>query len=444
MAQRRLGADASLGREGEATDQLHILIEGWAYRYKTTRDGSRQITALILPGEAANLDALVFNRPDFGIQLLTPATVVSIPCRDAVRLSDEHTGIANGFTRLALRENAILSQWAFSLGRKAALQRLAHLLCEVSARLGGKSVGNSATFSMPLTQELIADALGLTPVHVNRTLQVLRSEGLVETHLRSITLSDIQRLRQLAEFDQAYLHRDEADQRSAGKPGRESGHKAGRLVPPEAEAMDDLLLRETRHRCSNDLQLAVSLLGVQSRRTENPEVRAALADATSRVAVLARSRAALNHGDQADLASSLRQICAALRSQAEPRGILISATVHGEVQGLSPEQVSRLALAVNELATNAIKHAFTPAQGGRIEISARQTSDGAIIIVIEDDGLAMANPASSTAEGMGGNLVKRLIASAGGSLAGPMEGSKRFEIIVSPSSCDKRGKAPRV
>lgn len=110
-------------------------------------------------------------------------------------------------TWLALVENAILSKWALSLGRRSAKERLAHLVCELSLRLDAED-SNESRFAFPLTQEQIADALGLTPVHVNRTMQQLRSEGMVATGNRAITLPDLQGLRQIGGFDPHYLHND--------------------------------------------------------------------------------------------------------------------------------------------------------------------------------------------------------------------------------------------
>lgn len=203
-------AGIDLVTEGHTTDRLLVLTEGWACRYKTTRDGSRQIVALIVPGEVANLDTLMFDQPDYGVRSLTPVKTVAITCEDALALAASHPGIGRTLTRLALAENAILRQWALCLGRQSARQRLAHLLCELGERLvpGAES---GISFELPLTQEQIADALGLTPVHVNRTLQQLRNDGLVETSSRTISLPDISRLRDLAGFDATYLHGERAD-----------------------------------------------------------------------------------------------------------------------------------------------------------------------------------------------------------------------------------------
>lgn len=193
---------------------------------------------------------------------------------------------------------------------------------------------------------------------------------------------------------------------------------------------NDLLLRETNHRCSNDLQLVVSLLALQSRRVTSPEAREALTDATSRVAVLARARAELSQQRQANLQTALRQVCEALHSLAETRSILISLEAEQDVQGLTSNHVATLALVVNELATNAIKHAFEEGKAGHISISIRRSGGRDAIIIVDDDGLPFPEPTGSKDGGMGLGLVKRLVASIDGLLIPPASGTKCFEIRV--------------
>lgn len=192
----------------------------------------------------------------------------------------------------------------------------------------------------------------------------------------------------------------------------------------------ELLLREISHRCANDLQLVVSLLALQSRKAQHPEARAALKDAASRVAVLARARTGLSRQDHPDLGTALHQLCEALHSQAEPRGILVSVDIKDEPCNLSSHQVATLALAVNELATNAIKHAFREEQGGRISIVVERDGDGATIVTVDDDGLPLSDAAAAGDGGMGFGLVRRLVASVRGTFDKPERGTKVFRITV--------------
>lgn len=204
---RALPANTDLLREGARTESLYVVLKGWACRYNMTRQGGRHLPALLLAGDVANLDSLAFDRLDYGVRTFTPAIVAVLPRERMLALAAEYAGIAQLLIRLSLVENAMLSRWALSLGRRSAKERLAHLLCELSLRLGGES-GNASSFVLPLTQEHIADALGLTYVHVNRTMQLLRGEGVIETQNRTVTVPDLAALRHLGGFDPQYLHID--------------------------------------------------------------------------------------------------------------------------------------------------------------------------------------------------------------------------------------------
>ena len=200
--------------------------------------------------------------------------------------------------------------------------------------------------------------------------------------------------------------------------------------PRPAASHEELLLRETHHRCNNDLQLIVGLLSMQSRTATNPAVREALSDATSRISVLARARSEMTQQRQATLERALRQVCEALHSQAEPRSILVSMTVKDDVPTFTSEQISTLALVVNELATNAIKHAFEEGKSGKVSIAVQQYCEHGALIIVDDDGLPFPEPSNSKDGGMGLGLVKRLVASVDGVLISPPKGSKCFEIRV--------------
>ncbi len=208
--------------------------------------------------------------------------------------------------------------------------------------------------------------------------------------------------------------------------------------PRQSVSTADLLLRETYHRSSNDLQLVVGLLALQSRRATNAETRDALADTMARVAVLARARGDLNQRRPPSLQCALRQVCEALLSQAEPRSILISMQTEHDVQGLTPDHIAALALVVNELATNAIKHAFEEGKAGHISILVRRCGDRHAAIIVDDDGLPFPEMNNAKSGGLGLSLVRRLVASANGVLIQHGAGSKCFEIRVPvPSASDR-------
>ena len=157
---RSTAGGIDLLREGERADQFQIIVDGWACRYKTTREGARQIITVLLPGDVANLDSALLDRLDYAVRTLTPAKILTIPRERIMALADQHTGIVKTLAWLAMAENAVLSQATLRLGRQSAKQRLAHLLCELSVRLGSSDNDGTSQFDLPLTQELIADALG--------------------------------------------------------------------------------------------------------------------------------------------------------------------------------------------------------------------------------------------------------------------------------------------
>jgi len=191
--------------EAEKADNVLIVLSGWAYRYSCVSDGGRQLTALLVPGDIANLDTLLFHEIAYSVRTITNVTIAALPRSRALALANEHPGIARTFIGLAMVENAIASKWLLSLGRRSAHARIAHLLCELAVRLGIED-GNTITFPFPLRQEQIGDLLGLTIIHVNRMLQQLRGEGFIETCDRVLTIRDVAALRYAAGFDPAYLH----------------------------------------------------------------------------------------------------------------------------------------------------------------------------------------------------------------------------------------------
>jgi two-component sensor histidine kinase len=197
--------------------------------------------------------------------------------------------------------------------------------------------------------------------------------------------------------------------------------------PRRSGQTDDLLLRETNHRCSNDLQLVVSLLALQSRPAESPEVRKALADVMERVSILAHARSTMHHDRPPTLEAALQRACDALRAQAEPRGILITLQATDGPFALSDTQIVTLTLVVNELATNVIKHAFAEDTPGQISVSISRRDGYDAIVTVDDDGLPFPDASNG---GLGLGLATRLMASIGGLFIRPAPGSKMFELRV--------------
>ena len=192
-------------REGEKPEHICLLLEGWAASYNVLPGGSRQITAFLLPGDLCDTEITVLRKMDHSVTALTPVTIVSIDRQALIRLTSERAGLAQAFWWTALKDQAVLRAWVVNVGRRDAYTRVAHQICELHARIKALGLADDAKLDLPLTQEQLGDALGLTSVHVNRVLKRLRDEGLMKLHNRNLTLLDIERLRAAAGFDPGYL-----------------------------------------------------------------------------------------------------------------------------------------------------------------------------------------------------------------------------------------------
>ena len=198
--------DQDLVREGDKPTYCPLLIEGFACRYKTLENGQRQIMAFHVPTEFCDLTSLLLRRLDYSIGTLTPVRVVLVPHATILNWTKSHAGLARLLWRATLVDASVSREWIVNVGRRTAYQRTAHLLCELVLQMRSAGLARGLTCDMPLTQVELADALGLTPVHVNRTLQWLRSEGLVEFGGGSLTVLNWRELKRAAGFDATYLH----------------------------------------------------------------------------------------------------------------------------------------------------------------------------------------------------------------------------------------------
>lgn len=202
---RTVRAHAEVVREGDLGDRLYFLLEGWACRFRTTRDGRRQIVALLMPGDLCNLTTAMSGRSGSGVRMLTAGSVALVHRERLHALARDFVGIERALAWLAVANVATLEQWMLGLGRRSARERLAHLLCELAVRVGDDRRVGEIAFDMPLTQDHLADVLGLTPVHVNRTMQQLRAEGLITSSPRRTIIPEIAALRDVGDFEPRYL-----------------------------------------------------------------------------------------------------------------------------------------------------------------------------------------------------------------------------------------------
>ena len=204
---QRRGTD--LIAEGDKPVSVFLLLEGWAFRYKSMVDGGRQIMAYLLPGDLCDVQIFLFEQMDHSIGLLSDALVAKIPAAEMLDLMDRYPRIERALMWGTLVDEATLREWLLNIGQRDALQRLSHLFCELCVRLRVvKLVDENGTFALPLTQSELADTTGMTTVHVNRSLQRLRKDGLISLKEGRLTILDFARLSELAGFNQAYLHTD--------------------------------------------------------------------------------------------------------------------------------------------------------------------------------------------------------------------------------------------
>ena len=205
---RVVPARRDLIREGEKPQFVHLMVDGWACRYKTLPDGRRQIVAIFVPGDFCDLNVYILKQMDHSLGAITRLSVSDISREDMDALTCNRPRITQALWWESLVQAAIQREWTLNIGQRTAYERIAHLLVElfIRLRLVAMTQGNSCDF--PLTQTDLADATGLTSVHVNRTLQELRRDGLIVLERKRLTIPNLQKLKDAAMFNPNYLHLD--------------------------------------------------------------------------------------------------------------------------------------------------------------------------------------------------------------------------------------------
>jgi CRP-like cAMP-binding protein len=201
-----LKADQDIVRERDRPSRCCLVLQGFACSYKLTADGKRQIMAFWIEGDVPDMQSLHLHTLDHSLGTITPCKVAFID-HEALRiLCESYPRLAGAFWRDTLIEAAVFREWMVSIGRRAAFARVAHLFCEILVRLRAIGRVDDHVCDLPLTQTEIADALGLTTVHVNRTIRDLREAGLAVLKGGVLTVPDWEKLKQAGEFDPIYLH----------------------------------------------------------------------------------------------------------------------------------------------------------------------------------------------------------------------------------------------
>lgn len=199
-------AGTVLVRAGQALDVSILLLSGVVARQKDLADGRRQITELHVAGDFTDLHGFTLKRLDHDVVALSACSMALFPHRQIKAITEQHPHLGRVYWFLTNLDAAIHREWELSLGRRTALERMAHLFCELQVRLGLVGLADAGGYALPLTQGALAECLGLTTVHVNRTLKQLRDEGLAELRRGRLVIFDLAGLRRTAGFDPAYLY----------------------------------------------------------------------------------------------------------------------------------------------------------------------------------------------------------------------------------------------
>jgi CRP-like cAMP-binding protein len=193
-------------REGDRVETCAVLLTGYGCRSKTTREGRRQIVSFHMPGDILDVQHILLERADHNVQVITNATYIVMKAADLRDLVRRRSNIAEALWRDSLIDASVFREWVLNVGQRDARTRIAHMLCEFAMRNAAAGQGSPELFDLPMTQETIGDATGLTPVHVNRMLAALDSEGVIVRQRQQIQIADWPRMKRIADFDPAYLH----------------------------------------------------------------------------------------------------------------------------------------------------------------------------------------------------------------------------------------------
>lgn len=192
--------------DGDRPQNACLLLSGFAYRHKLAGNGSRQILSIHVKGDLIDLQNSLLGTADHNVQMMTDGTLALIPIQAIVDLAFRLPAVGMAMWYETLVEGSIFREWILNVGRRDAFTAIAHLLCEFAMRAEAAEVGQAVSYELPLTQEQMADAVGLTSVHVNRTLKRLEEEGHIRRSRRMIEIDDWQNLAKVADFEPRYLH----------------------------------------------------------------------------------------------------------------------------------------------------------------------------------------------------------------------------------------------
>lgn len=201
-----ISANRPIVKENERCPQIYLVESGWVFRSRGLASGRRQIVNYALPGDILCADSVLFKASSFDLTARTPVSLIRIEAPQGAELFERYPGLAAAVAWTMGQEDSILAERVVSLGRRDSLEKLAHALCELEARLSAIGQMRGRTIELPLNQEDFADILGISVIHVNRTFRRLSEEKTAEYRKGAIDLLDRSRLAEISSFDPAYLH----------------------------------------------------------------------------------------------------------------------------------------------------------------------------------------------------------------------------------------------
>ncbi len=203
---RHFPANRDIVRQGDKPNECCLILDGFVCRYKLVAHGRRQILSLHFAGDLPDLQSLQLTQMDHSLGALSAARVAFIPHEAMRAIIRQFPSVGDLLLRHALIDASIFREWIANVGRRTAYERIAHLLCEVQVRMKALQIADGDRFELPLTQTALGDATGLSTVHVNRTLQELRRDDVIQTEGKFYSVRNWERLQEIADFDISYLH----------------------------------------------------------------------------------------------------------------------------------------------------------------------------------------------------------------------------------------------
>jgi CRP-like cAMP-binding protein len=203
---KELNAGSYIVRERDHIKNCCILLSGFAFRSKIVGNGARQILSVHVPGDFMDIQHMLLGTADHSVQMLTMGEIAFVSAEAVKETAFQYPTIGQALWLETLVDGSIFREWIANIGRRDARTRIAHLLCEFTVRLHAAGLTEGHRYQLPMTQEQLGDATGLTAVHVNRTMQALRTDGLISSDKRAITIENWKALTAVGDFDTAYLH----------------------------------------------------------------------------------------------------------------------------------------------------------------------------------------------------------------------------------------------